>query len=111
MTDEFVRGGGALRLVLIEKLVAEGWAFLIEGDGVMGGLKLGEDFKEHEGEAVNGADDLAGFGDGERRGLAVLGGAEGVISPVDDGIAVKEDQERFFHALIITEWGRDEKFS
>lgn len=86
--------------------MAEGGAFLIEGDGAVGGLEVVEDLEEHGGEAEDGADDLAGFGDGEGPFLAVAGGAEGVKGAVDDGIAVKEHEERFFHGLIITEWGK-----
>jgi hypothetical protein len=31
-----------------------------------------------------------------------------MIGPVDDGVPVEEDQTRLpFHALIITEWGKE----
>jgi len=109
LVDKFNGSGGALGFIVVEELVAEGGAFLVEGDGVVGGLEVVEDLEEHGGEAVDGADDLAGFGDGEGFFLAVAGGAEGVKGAVDDGVTVKEDQERFFHGLIITEWGRGQE--
>lgn len=95
-----------MRLILVEKLVPEGGAFLIESNRIVGRLKLAEDFEEHQGESVNGADDLAGFGYGQRRGLPVPGGPEGMEGAVHDGIAVKQHQKRLFHNPIITERGR-----
>jgi len=104
---QVVGHGGTLGFVVVEHLVAEGGTFLIEGDGVMGGLELGEDLEEHQGEAVDGADDLAGPGDGKGRCLAVPRGAEGMIGAVDDGVAVEEDETGLIsHALIITERGK-----
>jgi hypothetical protein len=82
--------------------MAEGRAGFIESDGEVGGLELIKHLEQHESEAVNGANDLAGLRDGERRARAVLGGAEGVVRPVDDSVAVEEDEEGFFHELIIT---------
>ena len=82
--------------------MAEGASLLIEGDGEVGGLELVEDLEEHQGKAVDGGDDLAGFRDGERGGLPCPGGAEGMKGPVHDSIAVKENQKRGAHRMIIT---------
>jgi hypothetical protein len=105
LAPQLFRDRGALGFIAIEELMAESWAFLIEGDGEVGGLELIEDLEEHEGKAVDGGDDLAGPGDSERGGLPVTGSAEGMEGAMHDGIAVKEDQKRLFHSLIITEAG------
>jgi len=68
----------------------------------VGGLELVEDLEDHQGKAVDGGDDLACFGDGERGGLPGLRGAEGVKGPVHDSVAVKEDQKGAAHGVIIT---------
>ena len=76
-----------MRLVLVEKLVAEGGAFFIKGDGVMGRLELIEGFEQHLGEAVHGADNLAGLAHGQyHRRLARL---EGMVGTVNNGVAIK----------------------
>ncbi len=102
LPEQLVRRRRAVRLVVVEKLVAEGRPLFIEGDGVVRRLELVEHLEEHLGEAVDGADDLPRFRDGQRPGLPVVRRPEGVIGPVDDGVAVEQHEQRFFHILIIT---------
>ena len=84
-----------MRLVLVEKLVAEGGPLHVKGDGTVAGLYLADDFKKHQGEAVDGADGLAGLAHGQR--------GQGVEGTVEQSVAVKEHQQRLSHSLIIAE--------
>ena len=84
-----------MRFILVKKLVAEGGALFIEGDGIMGGLELVEGLEQHLGEAVNGADHFSGlaYGESHRRPACL----EGVVGAVDDGVAVKQNQKWLLH--------------
>ncbi len=100
---QFIGHGRALCFILFEELVTEGRPFFIEGDGIVGRFQFAEHFKQHQGKAIDGADDLARFGDSERCCLSGTRRPEGMESPVDDSVAVKEHEKRFFHNPIITE--------
>ncbi len=95
LIDQLLRGLGALRLVLVEHLVAEGGRRFVKGDGVVGGFELIDGLEQHQGKAVNSADDFAGL-TGQR--LGVLKGMEG---PVHDSIAIKKHQPGLVHRVII----------
>lgn len=83
-------------LVLVEKLVAEGGPLFIEGDGAMRRLEVVQGLEQHLGKAVDSTDNLAGlaYGQSHRRSACL----EGVVSAVDDSVAIKQNEERLFHS-------------
>jgi len=74
--------------------VTEGGRRQIEGNGVVGGPQLAQHLQEHLGQAVDRVDLLPGARDSHRR--------QGVISAVQQGMAVNEDKERLtFHLKLL----------
>ncbi|MBA7591722.1 hypothetical protein ES708_33883 [subsurface metagenome] len=64
LPHQLLRGLGTVRLVLVEKLVAEGRPLHVEGDGVVAGLQFVDYLEQHLGEAVNSPDHLAALAQG-----------------------------------------------